>query len=34
MWPRYAGPFIRRPLEIDAGDEAVPERETVIGRWG
>lgn len=34
MWPRYAGPFIRRPPEHDSGDEAVPERETVAGRWG
>lgn len=34
MWPRYAGPFIRRPPEHDAGDEAVPERESVVGRWG
>ena len=34
MWPRYAGPFIRRPPEHDAGDEAVPEREAVVGRWG
>lgn len=34
MWPAYAGPFVRRPPEHDSGDEAVPERETVIGRWG
>ncbi|RSE80869.1 SOS response-associated peptidase [Achromobacter denitrificans] len=34
MWPRYQGPFIRRPPEHDSGDEAVPERETVVGRWG
>ena len=34
MWPRYPGIFIRRPVEHDAGDEAVPEREAVIGRWG
>ncbi|MGE8657019.1 MAG: SOS response-associated peptidase [Achromobacter sp.] len=34
MWPRYAGVFIRRPVEHDVGDEAVPERETVVGRSG
>lgn len=34
MWPRYPGVFIRRPVEHDAGDEAVPEREAVMGRWG
>ena len=34
MWPRYAGPFVRRPPEHDAGDEAVPEREAIVGRWG
>lgn len=34
MWPRYEGLFVRRPAEWDSGDEAVPEREAVIGRWG
>lgn len=34
MWPRYEGVFVRRPVEHDAGDEAVPEREAVTGRWG
>lgn len=34
MWPRYPGMFIRRPIEHDAGDDAVPEREAVVGRWG
>jgi hypothetical protein len=24
MWPRYPGVFVRRPVEHDAGDEAVP----------
>jgi putative SOS response-associated peptidase YedK len=33
MWPRYPGVFVRRPAEWDSGDEAVPEREAVIGRW-
>ncbi len=34
MWPRRIGEFIRRPPEHDSGDEAVPEREVVAGRWG
>ncbi|NMK45507.1 SOS response-associated peptidase family protein [Achromobacter sp. Bel] len=34
MWPRRQGLFVRRPVEHDAGDEAVPEREAVVGRWG
>jgi putative SOS response-associated peptidase YedK len=34
MWPAYPGLFVRRPPEWDSGDEAVPERESVIGRWG
>lgn len=34
MWPRYQGLFVRRPPEHDAGDDAVPEREAVMGRWG
>ncbi|QDJ52791.1 SOS response-associated peptidase [Bordetella hinzii] len=34
MWPRRVGEFIRRPPEHDSGDEAVPEREVVAGRWG
>lgn len=34
MWPRYEGVFVRRPVEHDAGDDAVPDREAVIGRWG
>lgn len=34
MWPRYQGVFVRRPPEHDTGDEAVPEREALIGRWG
>ncbi|WP_447922281.1 SOS response-associated peptidase [Achromobacter aegrifaciens] len=34
MWPRYQGVFVRRPPELDAGDDAVPEREAVLGRWG
>lgn len=34
MWPRYQGVFVRRPVEHDAGDDAVPDREAVVGRWG
>lgn len=34
MWPRYEGVFVRRPPESDSGDEAVPDREAVLGRWG
>lgn len=34
MWPRYQGIFMRRPPEHDAGDEAVPSLEAVLGRWG
>jgi putative SOS response-associated peptidase YedK len=34
LWPRRLGEFVRRPPEHDAGDEAVPEREAVPGRWG
>ncbi|MEN4919459.1 SOS response-associated peptidase family protein [Achromobacter spanius] len=34
MWPRYQGVFVRRPPEQDAGDEAVPSLEAVLGRWG
>lgn len=34
MWPRREGLFVRRPVEHDAGDEAVPEREAVVRRWG
>jgi len=34
MWPRYQGVFVRRPPHWDVGDDAVPEREAVTGRWG
>jgi hypothetical protein len=34
MWPKYKGEFIRRPPEAASGDEAVPEIESVLGRWG
>lgn len=29
MWSRYQGVFVRRPVEHDAGDDTVPEREAV-----
>lgn len=34
VWPGYAAGFIRRPLEADAGDEAVPDREALSGMFG
>lgn len=34
VWPGYPATFIRRPREIDAGDEAVPEREALAGLFG
>ncbi|QHJ01750.1 SOS response-associated peptidase (plasmid) [Xylophilus rhododendri] len=34
MWPGYIGPFIRRPAEIDSGDEAVPPLEVLAGNFG
>jgi putative SOS response-associated peptidase YedK len=34
VFPGYTAPFIRRPRERDSGDEAVPEREAVVGRFG
>ncbi len=36
MWPRYQGNFIRKPPEriLDPHDDAVPEREALVGRWG
>lgn len=34
MWPRYQGLFVRRPPELDSGDEAVPPLEGEAGRWG
>ncbi len=34
VFPGYAAPFIRRPPERDSGDEAVPEREALVGLFG
>lgn len=34
VWPGYAATLIRRPREADVGDEAVPEREALVGQFG
>lgn len=34
MWPGYAGPFIRRPPEAGAGDDAVPPLQVEVGNFG
>lgn len=34
MWPKYPGLFIRKPPELESGDEAVPALEGLVGRWG
>lgn len=34
IWPGYEAVMIRRPREAVAGDEAVPEREGLIGQFG
>lgn len=34
VFQSYEAPFIRRPREWDSGDEAVPDREAVSGRFG
>ncbi len=34
VFPGYDAPFIRRPPELSSGDEAVPAREAVVGRFG
>jgi len=34
MWPGYLGPFIRRHEFADVEDEAVPEREVLLGSFG
>lgn len=34
IWPGYEGLMIRRPPERDCGDEAVPDREALSGRFG
>jgi putative SOS response-associated peptidase YedK len=34
MWPGYLGLFVRRHEFADVGDEAVPEREALLGSFG
>ena len=34
VWPNYPAPFIRRHPLADVGDEAVPTREALVGRFG
>lgn len=34
VWPQYEGLFIRVPPHRDTGDEAIPEREALPGRFG
>lgn len=34
LWPGYEGLLIRRPREKDSGDEAVPDREALVGLFG
>lgn len=34
VWPGYASTLIRRPKEMDSGDEAVPDREAIAGVFG
>ena len=34
MWPGYMGAFIRKHEFADVGDEAVPEREFLLGSFG
>lgn len=34
VWPNYEALFVRRPHEAGVGDEAVPAREALAGRFG
>lgn len=34
LWPGSTGVLLRRPREADSGDEAVPARESLVGRFG
>ncbi len=34
VWPGYSSVFIRRHPHADVGDDAVPNREAVVGRFG
>lgn len=34
LWPGYHGPFVRKHEFADVGDEAVPDRELLVGSFG
>ena len=34
VWPGYSSVFIRRHPHADVGDDAVPNREALVGRFG
>lgn len=34
VWPGYLSTFIRRPKEADSGDDAVAQREAMLGSFG
>lgn len=34
VFPGRFAPIVRRPPELESGDEAVPEREAVVARFG
>jgi putative SOS response-associated peptidase YedK len=34
VWPGYEAVMVRRPREAGSGDEAVPQREALLGRFG
>jgi putative SOS response-associated peptidase YedK len=34
VFPGLSAPFIRRPREYGSGDEAVPDREVLVGHFG
>lgn len=34
VFPGYSAPFIRRPPERESGDDAVPDREALVGLFG
>ena len=34
MWPGYLGAFVRKHEHSDVGDEAVPERQALLGSFG
>jgi len=34
LWPGYSGPFIRKPVDVDPDDDAVPALEGLSGVFG